>query len=390
MPIPPFPPTKPQLPPDEPVRRATESSPKGSTLDKPILPAAELRIHYLMQFRFVSFWRILTATPYWNGDTPAENLADVLAAAPDGWLEPDDRIVQHEKSDETTTSLARKPLTMIRVSSEKLSRASAGFIWVPCKGVLPAHLDAARRKAWKVPGALPNGPHWHQWGIRGTMELYLDPFGNNTHEASYKSVCVWERWKPADGKFTVGMCVLPPGTYAGFPRAMGNHNASEADMLKFPAIQVCAEWMTAEPAAADPAFASPDQPSGGLDRASFYKKPETVSWWEDGVRGWRVKNPASNKTTTAIFIHPGNQPNWFLGCQSPGPEDKQKEWGFEALSDTQSTMWEILDKVGISRQDYVKRGSYPKPKERKWFIIRVTTEENVLVSDGWKRKSIWL
>lgn len=372
MPIPPFPPTKPVDPPAEPVRRATKESTKGSALDKPVVPAAELRIHYEMQFRFVNFWRIITATPYWDGATAAKDLPTILAGAPVGWLEADDRIVQHEESDEAKATVEKKSLTMIRVSSQQLSTDSDEYIWVPRKGVLPAHLDATRRKAWKAPTDLKNGPNRHQWGIRGTMELYLDPFDKNKHEASYKSVCVWERWKPGDSKYTAGMCVLPPGVYAGYPRAMGNHNTPEEKIEEYPAIQVGAEWIEEEPpedAAADAA------PSGA---------------WADGARGWRVKNSANLKATSSIFIHPGNQPVWFLGCQSPGPEDKQTEWGFEKRDDTRTTMWEILEKVGISKADFVSRASDPGKKHRKWFLIRVTAEDDAIAADGWKRFSIWL
>lgn len=388
MPIPPFPADKPDAAaPAEPVRRATKESPKGSTLDKPILPAAELRIHYVLQFRFVGFWRIITHTPYWDGATAAGDLTTALAGAPDGWLEPGDRIVQHEEGDDTNVTLDKKPLLMARVSSQALSGDVEEFVWVPRRGTLPAHLDAARRKAWKPPADLQSGPHYHQWGIRGTMDLFLDPFGANTHVASYKSVCVWERWKPAESKYTVGMCVLAPGVYGGFPRTMGNHDFSDEEKLKYPSIQVGAEWVTVEVPPEKDDLATP---TGGIDRASFYKPPVTESWWQEGARGWRVKNRANNTTTTAIFIHPGNQPNWFLGCQSPGPEDRQREWGFESLADTQATMWEVLDHVGISKKTFVSNGSYPSSKQRKWFIIRVTADSDALLADGWKRKSIWL
>lgn len=53
-------------------------------------------------------------------------------------------------------------------------------------------------------------------------------------------------------------------------------------------------------------------------------------------------------------------------------------------------MWEILDKVGFSKKNFVERKSYPEKKHRKWFIIRVTAESGAIAKDGWKKKSIWL
>lgn len=368
----------PECPPTpEAVERAHSESDKGSTLDKGTAPVAELRIHYETQFRFSRFYEVKTATPYWT-NTPTEplskeDLTNAVGAAPSGWLDAGDRFVHVDQSNRQKVKVGASNVTLVLGNAERHADGP-DQIWLPVAGTLPAHARGADPKAkWQAPAILKNSPPANQWGIRGTMDLTLDPCRARKKDGAYKNVCVWERWK--SDRFTSGMAVLPPGTYAGYPKPMGNHSASKEDMLDYPAIWVGYEW----------------EESSSTDDSSATDGAEAAGGkWLKGVHGWRVKNPSSTILTTSIFIHPGNHPSWFLGCQSPGFADKQTEWGFVEKKDTWKTMWEILDKLGVTKDSFVKNGTYPAKKNQKWVVIRVTANEDAIKDDGWKKQRIWL
>ncbi len=369
----------PECPPTpEAVERSHAASDKGSTLDKGTPPVADLRIHYETQFRFSRFYEIKVSTPFWtNAPTEPlskEELTKAVGSAPGGWLEAGDRFVHVDQSNKQKIKVSTSTMTLALGNAERHADGGPGPIWVPIAGTLPSHARGADPKAaWKAPAVLKDGPPANQWGIRGTMDLTLDPCGARNLDGAYKSVCVWERWK--DNRFTTGMAILPPGTYAGYPKPMGNHSANKEDMLNYPAIWVGYEW---------------EEPSAAGDSSAIDGEDSAGGKWLKGVHGWRLKNPASAKLTTSIFIHPGNHPSWFLGCQSPGLSDKQTEWGFAERKDTWKTMWEILEKLGVTKNDYVKNGTYPTKKHQKWVVIRVTAAEDAIKNDGWKRQRIWL
>ncbi len=185
------------------------------------------------------------------------------------------------------------------------------------------------------------------------------------------------------------MCILPastdphkPAIFAGYPAALGNLTSME-QMEEFPGIRIMHEW------AEEPPPANILRPPRGQYPVVRAQNPSGPGWL-DGARGWSLKNPNAWKTTTAIFIHTGNQPNWFLGCQGAGKAERQTEWGFTTKQRSRDTMWEILSHMGVTRQQFKSQGAYPTGRFIRWVIISVTAQPDAIVDDGWKRRSIWL
>jgi hypothetical protein len=271
------------------------------------------------------------------------------------------------------------------------------LIWVPLSGKLPTHVSHPDgERGWKTP-VVPQVANQdyvvpNQWGIRGTMDLVMDPCGAAEPVHSYKMCCVWERYGLyRAGEFSIGMAILPastelsePATFAGFPRAMvmpANYSGTFDNwMEEFPAIQVAHEWSpTVPPATAQSSGPHPAVPQN-----------QSGAGWLSGARAWRLKNAASWWATGAVCIHTGNMPNWFLGCQGPGYADKQTEWGFKTKEHSKNTMWEILGHLGVTRQQFKAHGTSPTGRFRRWVVIRVTANADAIVDDGWRRQSIWL
>lgn len=419
MPWPPFNIPECDPPPEDVQRTTAPAAPtRGNTIQPHTPPVAELRIHYEMQFRFVQFYKLRAATPYWEnvGDDPMTlaDLTQLVARSPDGWLPTDDRFVHID--DDRIDRNAQNQLVRIPIptshqvrtgrttmnlafgESRKISwdTSSRRTIWVPLSGSLPTHVPMPEGAGnWRAPEVLQERNQDYinprQWGIRGTMDLTMDPCGAAEPVHSYKMCCVWERfglYRP--GEFSIGMAMLPastdidnPAVFAGFPRAMALPANSTMTftqwMDEFPAIQVAHEWSPVAPTAAQQRgnnAAVPQNPGG--------------AGWLNGARAWRVKNPDSWMATGAVCIHTGNMPNWFLGCQGPGKEDHQTEWGFKTKNHSRDTMWEIVQHLGVTRRQFHAHGMSPPHNQKRWVVIRVTAEPDAITDDGFKSQTIWL
>jgi hypothetical protein len=202
--------------------------------------------------------------------------------------------------------------------------------------------EAEGIKVWFRRGDAKSVNWQKQWGLRGDLTFkYRQTKGGITErlEKQFKVLTVWERWKRSERRWTDGMMTVGPGTFAGYVKAMPSHSDA-AGRKKFPSIWVIWQW---------------DE-----------KKEE----WVEGV--YRVKNPDSTKRSKGVFFHPGHTPSHFLGCLSPGKTET--EWGFEDRAETQTAMWEILNDIGVSEKNFKQ---YPRSKEAKWFLIRVSDPRNV-------------
>ena len=417
--IPPFAPIPDITPLANPVRRARKGEKRGSEVNTPVKPAAELWIHYETQFRFSNLWTLDSPRPYWDGAITKENLADAIANKTPKWLGPGGEvkpkeklaggqmvweeqqygnaavsrlpcdIAQHDEEDETTPPTKKEKLTMVRVSSRILSAKGEGLIWIPLDGSYSDSLSKVKF-SWKrtdkkpfQPPPMPGDHSSHQWGVRGSMELYTDPFGVNKHAGSYKSIAMWQDWKDRK-RYVSDSCFLPIGIYAGFPTPMDRHK-SIADRKDSPEINVCAEWVSVRGGGDNQDKVDPHMIRQSKNLADW---DWFTGWWEEKVHGWRQKWAQSSKLTPNIFFHPGERPDQFQGCQSFGNAEHQREWGFRKKEDTRQALLEIFEKIGI--KNFATKGEYPNRK--KWFIINVTAAEDAVADDGWKRQlsSFWL
>ncbi len=391
-------------PPEE-VQRTTAASTRGNTLQQYSPPVASLSIHYESQFRFIQFYTVPAQLPYWfnTGDAPMSQdaLTTAMQSQPAGWLPEKDRFVHldDEKLENGrrvviptnyTVKVGKASLHMLMGESKHVSDGERRLIWVPQYGTLPTHISPKNgSRILKQLAVQTGGPVPRQWGIRTSMELEIDPCGEQPTVHSYKGVIVWERWN-FEGSigYTQGMAILPastdpnsPAIFAGYPCAMGNQSSLE-QMEEYPAIQIRHEWAETPPpqhilrpprGTAPIAAQNPDGPG-----------------WLSSVRGWSLKNPNSWKATRSICIHTGNQPNWFLGCHGPGMAAEQTEWGFTTKNHSRETMWGILGRLGVSRQQFKTQGTSPSGRFIRWIVIYATAHPDAVVDDGWKRQSIWL
>jgi hypothetical protein len=377
--VPPFLMTDASASPED-CKRSHSGSSQGNTLDTGARPDAELHVVYQTQFRFHRFWETRARTPCWAGDTDKADLQKAVEAGTTDVLDSTDRLVQVEWNDQANIRIDTKPLAMVLGNS----KAKGGPVWFPVSRKLPKSLQLSDSD-WKwVPPRVEPGSPSAQWGIRGDATLRLDPLCAGGEETPYKMVTVWQRWEygslKGKHKYSADMCTLPPGTYAGYIQGMPKFWGDRDQLSEFPSIWVIWEWTPAAPAP-DPA------PKSRTTR----KKAPTHPNWTQGVLGWRLKNAASTQRTSGVFVHPGNMPAWFLGCLSPGPVDKQTEWGFKTRQDTQATMWEIFEKLRVSKKEYLSQYQPPDRKHLKWIVIRVeAANEDVVAGDGWKRQRIWL
>ncbi len=369
----------------ESCKRLIAGSTEGGVLDTGPQPDAELHVIYRTQFRFHRFWRARAKTPCWSDGYEKSKLAKAVEAGTSDYIPPDDRLVQVEWDDRINIRVGGKSLAMILGGSKHKGRK----VWFPVSKNLPKSLHIAEPDwKWQEPRVEPGSPS-AQWGIRGDATLRLKPFCPDGEVRTYKMVTVWQRWEygsmKGKKKYSIDMCTLPPGTYAGYVQAMPKH-WKDADKLKeYPAIQVAWEWTPVPEGTPPPP--PPPPPKRGSRKP---KKPPNPNWTQ-GALGWKLKNPHSTKRTTGIYVHPGSWPSWFLGCMSPGAADKQREWGFRSRGDTEAAMWEILDLVGVSREDYIANYTPPSKSRLKWFIIRVeAANEDVISGDGWSKQRIWL
>lgn len=342
-------------------KRSVTGSSTGVTVDDTARPDAEVEITYRVQFRFYRFWQPRVATPAWYGVGEPTDLAERVNKSPTGdvVLEAGDRLCQLDLKEQKSVRVGKQSLVLHLGESEKRGLP----YWFPTAGKLPPEVkvDQAGWK-WRSPVKQPGSSPDNQWGLRGDFAFRTKPGDPAGTGRQYKMVTVWQRWKSDKKDYTADMCTLAPGTYAGYVRVMGNHQDKQG-RTDYPAIWVGYTWNAG------------------------------TSAWDLGVLGWILKNPNSTKLTTSIFIHPGNFPNWFLGCIGPGPVDKQTEWGFASLGDTRDTMWEILDAVGVKKSDYINTEQYVSPdkKHKKWFLIRVNAGSTTVTSpDGWRDHPVWV
>jgi hypothetical protein len=364
-------------------KRQHPGSTEGAVLDTGPQPDAELHVIYRTQFRFHRFWRTRSVTPCWSDGYEKKNLPKAVEEGSTDRIPADDRLVQHEWDDRMNIRVGGTPLAMILAGSKAKGRK----VWFPVSARLPKaiHIPEPDWK-WEKPQAESGSPTT-QWGIRGDATLRLKPFSPGGEVRSYKMVTVWQRWEygsmKGKKKYSVDMCTLPPGTYAGYVQGMPKHWKNKEELKRYPAICIAWEWTPVPPGTPEPA---PEEPGKGKK-----KKKTSNPNWTQGAMGWKLKNPDSKKRTTGIYVHPGNHPSWFLGCLAPGAADKQREWGFRKREDTEAAMWEILDLVGVSKEDYLANYQPPGKKLLKWFIIRVeAANEHVISTDGWERQRIWL
>lgn len=354
---------------DWPAKRSVTGTSTGVTVDEAARPDAELNVTYKTQFRFYRFWQTRVPTPAWFGTGESSDLPARIEKAPHGdvVLDADERLCQFDVKDQTTVRVGKQTLSLQLGESEKRSLP----YWFPAGAKLPPEVRVNDPK-WKPPQKQPNSSPDNQWGLRGDFQFRTTSADLEANTRNYKMVTVWQRWKddrkcytgekPSKGAAIPPMCTQPLGIYAGYVRVMGNHQSQE-ERAKYPAIWIGYTWNA------------------------------DASEWGLGVLGWVLKNPQSTKPTTSIFIHPGNFPNWFLGCMAPGPAEKQTEWGFKSKDDTSQAMWDILAAVGVKKKEYIETTKYLQPdkKHRKWFLIRVKAgSPSVVAADGWKDCPIWV
>lgn len=361
------------------VKRSAEGATTGSVLGTPPAPAAELYVTYEEQFRNYTMWEMQDATPFWD-----ENAGDQLGVEPEaGTLANKDRIAQFETADHARKlvklpggrkvtfvlgSITYQDGNLIRLrelvpatdGGAPQPRATRRNVWVPLQ-------HPAGAKGWKAPKPVTRS---NQWGIKGSMRLWVPtpatekagtaaegrdassaPAAPCYTEYKYRMVTVWERWdqyqrdanykilmgpdnKPIPLKtphWSQGMMTARPGEYAGFVKPMPSKGTD------FPSIWVIWEWDAA-----------------------------TQDWIENVPS---AKNPKYR--VDGVFIHRGHSPDWFTGCMSPGPADKETEWGFENNDICLREMWDLLGHVGVSKGNFGKKGS------AKWFRISIKDPFNV-------------
>jgi hypothetical protein len=357
--------------------KRSHSGDEGTTLDTRPGPDGELHLVYRTQFRFYRIWETQAQTPCWSGGIDKKDLQKAVADGTNDSLAAADRMVQVEWNDQTNVRVGKARLAMVLGNSKAKRKA----VWFPVSKRLPKSLHLTDRDwKWSAPRREPDSAG--HWGLRGDATLRLDPFCPGGAQTHYKLVTVWQRWEygsmKGKKKYSLDMCTLPPGTYAGYVQGMPKLWGNRQKLKQYPSIVVAWEWT---PQAAD---------SDG-DAATAKKKSKADPNWTAGALGWKLKNPKSTKRTGGIYVHPGNKPAWFLGCLGPGPIDEQAEWGFEKRSDTEAAMWEILKAVGVTEKDYLARYQPPRKKDLKWFVIRVeAANTDVVAGDGWNKQSVWL
>ncbi len=131
-----------------------------------------------------------------------------MQGAPDGWLETDDRFVhlddekiengrrviiptQHQIK---TGKTGKTTMNMVMGESKTVSDGERRLIWTPQNGTLPAHVESSDgSRVVKQFAAVDNAPVPRQWGIRGSLDLIIDPCGVASPQFAYKSVLVWDR-----------------------------------------------------------------------------------------------------------------------------------------------------------------------------------------------------
>ena len=171
-----------------------------------------------------------------------------------------------------------------------------------------------------------NVPASNQTGIRGGLSFQKHAWCPEDDDVAgyYQVIAVWE-----DDKKTV----IQPGIYAAVAQCMEGHNNENPP---YPSIFLMWAWNDDE------------------------------SKWEEWVP--RLKGDPGRSDD--IFLHPRFHPTKFQGCLGPGPDWAETDWGFTDDDVWIKAVWEMLEAVGVSRDNWNGAGGDGDAQKdtAKWFL----------------------
>jgi len=315
------------------AKRSTASMPDthGNTFDVSTVRPGKITITYQKHFKHYGVLCARKDIPYWRTKEDAVSAANPPSGSggpgapkPTGTFAKNTYLLQKQRDEANGCRLVAR-------------QGSDAECWVRSSDVVHASEGSEKR----------NEP---EWGIYGTARY--EPASDAKQTSSDENVdfddlhaiTVWQEWKEADGQFATGTMTVPPGKYAAYVRHRDRKSLAEGG----PSIFLGWAW---------------DERRGewkqGLPRLKQHPDPDV-----------------GHAACLDIFLHKGNTARDFKGCIGLG---SGVDHDATFVGNTSSTIYAILDSVGITKEKYESdvdvrfpdRANPNRPARGKWFVLDI-------------------